>query len=72
VVGADALLAAHHQVNSLEHQVERHAERRAGMPEHGANLNRELLAALGALFKVVANPTVGFFTLRLPQTLARS
>jgi hypothetical protein len=54
-VGADALLAARHEGDGLEHQVERHA----GMLEHSADLNRKLLAALDAFLEAVANRTLG-------------
>jgi hypothetical protein len=51
LVGADALLAGNHQVDGLQHFVQRHT----GMLEHSADLDGELLAALTALFQAVAN-----------------
>src|SRR6185312_10657798 len=51
LVSRNALLAARHEIDGLEHLVERHT----AMLEHGADLYRELLAALAALFQAVAD-----------------
>jgi hypothetical protein len=55
LVGADALLAGHHEVDGLEHLVERHA----GMLEHGAHLHGELLTALATLLEAVTHDAFG-------------
>ena len=55
LVGADALLPGHDQVNGLEHLVERDA----GIVEHGAHLDGELLAAFTTLLDAVAKLAFG-------------
>lgn len=55
LVSADALLARYDQVNGLEHL----GQGKAGVFEHGANLDGELLAALATLLEAVTNLTLG-------------
>jgi len=50
-MAADALFRRAHQVDGLKHLVERHA----GMLEHGAHLDRELLLAIAALVEAHAD-----------------
>lgn len=61
LVGADALLARYHQVNRLQHLVQRHA----GMLENSADLDGELLAALATFFQTVAHNAFRVFRARL-------
>jgi hypothetical protein len=55
LVGADALLAGHDQVNGLQHL----GEGQASVFKHSANLDGELLATLTALFETVAHLAFG-------------
>src|SRR5687768_3810553 len=56
-MSADALLAGAHEVDGLQHLVERHA----AVLEHGSDLHRELLAA----FLLVAFPNAATGTVAL-------
>ncbi len=61
LVSRNALLAARHQIGCLEHLVERHPR----VFENRANLHRELLATLTALFQAVAKRALWAFLRRL-------
>ena len=61
LMGANALLAAHHQMNGLEHLV----QRQLGILKHRADLGRELLAALATLLEAVADSAFRVLLARL-------
>jgi hypothetical protein len=66
-VRANALLAAHSQVNGFEHLV----QRELGILKDRSDLGGELIAALATLVQAVAVAPSGFFLLGFPRTPAR-